>query len=244
VLSPHLSSLWLGLVTPLFARIGRRLIDSIRHPTVVSDPSALTLFPIRPLGMRDAIAEALEEEERHFVTTRWSDALASGTGTQGWAGVRFGTRFADTREARVPIPPAAAFAPIRRIGGRRGWYYANALWTLRGWADLLVGGVGMRRGRRDPERLLPGDVVDCWRVEAVEPDRRLRLAAEMRLPGRGWLEFEVIPEAGGTRIRQTAVFDPQGLAGQLYWYALYPAHQLIFSGMLRAIARRAAREAA
>lgn len=244
VLSPRLSSLWLGLVTPLFARIGRRLIDSIRHPTVVSDPLALALFPVRPMGVRDAIAQALEEEERHFVTTRWSDALASGAGTPGWAGVRFGTRLADTREALVPVPPAAAFAPIRRIGGRRGWYFADALWTLRGWADLLGGGVGMRRGRRDPERLLPGDVVDCWRVEAVEPDRRLRLAAEMRLPGRGWLEFEVLPEPGGARIRQTAVFDPLGLAGQLYWYSLYPAHQLIFSGMLRAVARRAARETA
>ncbi len=245
VLTPGLSALWLGLVTPLFARAGRHLIDSIRHASVVNDPSALDLFPsIRPMGMEEALAAALEEEERHFAATRWSDSLASGGGNRSWAGVRFGTRLADHRETVVAAPPAAAFAPIRRIGGRRGWYYADALWTLRGWADLLVGGVGMRRGRRDPEQLLPGDVVDCWRVEAVEPDRRLRLAAEMRLPGRAWLEFEVVPEGTGSRLRQTAVFDPLGLAGQLYWAALYPAHQVIFSGMLNAIAREAERGSA
>jgi hypothetical protein len=133
------------------------------------------------------------------------------------------------------------------IPGRRwctcrptGWYYADWLWTLRGWLDLLVGGVGMRRGRRDPEHVAAGDVIDCWRVEAVEPGRRLRLLAEMTLPGRAWLTFEVAPQDGGARITQTATFDPVGLAGLAYWYGIWPLHELVFRGMLRGIARAAA----
>jgi hypothetical protein len=129
-----------------------------------------------------------------------------------------------------------AFAPIERIGGLTGWYYGNILWQIRGWMDLLIGGVGMRRGRRDREHLQAGDVLDCWRVEAFEPGRRLRLAAEMKMPGRAWLEFEVAGEAGGSIIRQTAIFDPVGLWGLMYWYLVYPLHQLVFAGMLRGIA--------
>jgi hypothetical protein len=139
--------------------------------------------------------------------------------------------------AQVARPPALAFKPIRQIGGARGWYYANWLWHLRGWLDLLVGGVGLRRGRRDPAWLVAGDTVDFWRVEAFEPDRRLRLMAEMRLPGRAWLEFEVQGDATSTHIRQTAIFDPVGVGGRLYWYALYPLHRMIFAGMLRGIVR-------
>ncbi len=235
VLTPRLSSLWLGLVTPLYARVGRLLIESIRHPTVVRDPAALDLFPIRPRGIGDAIASALRHEDREFAETRWSDTLArAGTaGTRG--GVRVGPRLVDSRVARVALAPGAAFAPIRRIGGATGWYFADGLWTLRGFLDLLVGGVGVRRGRRDPDGLRVGDVVDFWRVEAFEPDRRLRLAAEMRLPGRAWLEFEVEPGAAGSTVRQTAVFDPEGLLGLAYWYLLYPLHKVVFSGMLRRI---------
>jgi hypothetical protein len=125
------------------------------------------------------------------------------------------------------------------IGGAAGWHFANWLWTVRGWLDLLVGGVGMRRGRRDPARLQVGDVVDCWRVEAIERERRLRLQAEMKLPGRAWLEFEVQPEADGSRLRQTATFDPLGLWGLTYWYGVWPLHQLVFAGMLRGLARAA-----
>jgi hypothetical protein len=139
----------------------------------------------------------------------------------------------------VPVPPSRAFRSIRRIGGRTGWYGADWLWRARGWIDVALGGVGMRRGRRDPEQLLEGDTVDCWRVEEIEPDRRLRLRAEMRLPGRAWLEFEVEATSGGARIRQTAVFVPHGLFGRAYWYGIWPLHALVFSGMLRGIARAA-----
>ena len=132
-----------------------------------------------------------------------------------------------------------AFRPIEQIGGQTGWYYGNWLWKLRGWLDLLVGGVGLRRGRRDPVDLQVGDAVDFWRVETVDSGRRLRLAAEMKLPGRAWLEFEVTPTANGSLIRQTAIFDPVGLGGLAYWYALYPVHRLVFAGMLNGIVRAA-----
>jgi hypothetical protein len=145
----------------------------------------------------------------------------------------------DRRVVHVQVPPEKAFAPIARIGGATGWYCADALWRARGWIDRLVGGPGMTRGRRDPERLSVGDTVDFWRVEICEPGRRLRLVAEMRVPGRAWLEFETIPHQTGTEIRQTATFDPIGLAGLLYWYSLVPFHGFIFGGMLREIARRA-----
>lgn len=239
VLTPRLSSLWLGLVTPVYARIGRKLIDSIRNDTVVEDDGALGAFAVRPMGVARAIARALVNEDREFAETRWSDALSSVGAGRSWGGVRLGSRIVDSRSVRVPRPAREAFRPIRTIGGAVGWYYADVLWRVRGFLDLLVGGAGLRRGRRDPERLLPGDTLDWWRVEAVEPDRLLRLAAEMKLPGRAWLQFEVRPDGGASEIRQTAIFDPAGLVGRLYWYLLYPIHALIFRGMLRRIARRA-----
>ncbi len=239
VLSPRLSSLWLGLVTPLYARVGRKLIDSIRHPTVVRDDSALREFAIKPQGVREAMAQAITNEEQEFAATRWSDALSAGGERRDGGGVRFGTRLVDSRTVRVGVPTEIAFKPIARIGGRVGWYFATWLWRLRGFLDLLSGGVGLRRGRRHPVRLRVGDTVDWWRVEAVEPGRRLRLFAEMKLPGRAWLEFEVEPDGDGSVIRQTAIFDPIGLAGLAYWYATYPVHLLVFSGMLRKIASAA-----
>jgi tryptophan-rich sensory protein/uncharacterized protein YbjT (DUF2867 family) len=234
VLTPRLSSLWLGLVTPLYARVGRKLIDSIRHPTLVRDDSALRDFDIRPVGYREAIAAALRNEDREFAESRWSDAVSSG-GERAPAAARFGNRLIESRVATTDLPPHEAFAPIRRIGGARGWYSANGLWKLRGLIDLMCGGVGLRRGRRDPEEVRVGDSIDCWRVEAFEPDYRLRLFAEMRLPGRAWLEFEVEPTPTGSQLRQTAVFDPIGLRGLAYWYSIYPLHQIVFTGMLRRI---------
>ena len=239
LLTPHLSSLWLGLVTPVYARVGRELISGLKNRSVVTDPAALSAFTIRPAGLSDAIRRAIRYEDRAFAQTRWSDARSSGGGPPLPAERASGSKLIDTRMMRVTVDPTNAFEPIARIGGARGWYFGTWLWRIRGWADLLIGGVGMRRGRRDPDAPAVGDTLDFWRVEAYEPGRRLRLAAEMTLPGRAWLEFEVVPEAGGAIIHQTAVFEPAGLPGLLYWYVLLPVHTMIFGGMLREIAKRA-----
>jgi len=241
VLTPRLSSLWLRIVTPIYAEVGRKLIDSICHPTCVEDGSALRDFPIRPLGVREAIARALQHEDRDFAETRWSDAFSAAAPIPGWGGQSFGNRLVDSRVIDVDATPAETFARVRRIGGETGWYAFDGLWRLRGLLDLLFGGVGLRRGRRDPDRLAVGDVLDWWRVEVFEPDRRLRLVAEMKLPGRAWLEFEVEPADRGSRLRQTATFHPAGLLGLAYWYGIYPLHALVFRGMLKGIARAALR---
>ena len=211
-LTPRLSSLWLGLVTPLYVRVGRKLIDSICHTTIVEDQTALVQFRVRPCGFREAIAEALKSDGRHLLI--------------------------DSRTIHVTASPEDAFTPIRRIGGTQGWYYANWLWQARGLLDRLFGGVGLRRGLRDPDSLRVGDMVDFWRVEAIEPNHRLRLAAEMKLPGQAWLEFEVTGDSTGSVIRQTASFDPKGLLGRAYWYSVFPLHQFVFGGMLQGIAAK------
>jgi uncharacterized protein YbjT (DUF2867 family) len=239
VLTPYLSSLWLGLVTPLYARIGRKLVESIIHATVVQDPSATSVFAIRPMGIDAAIRRALAREDLEFAETRWSDALSSTGELRSWGGVRFGSRLVDSRVATVTVDPAVAFASIRRIGGDTGWYATDWLWRLRGYLDLLVGGVGPRRGRPHPASLRIGDTVDFWRVEKFKPDHLLLLAAEMKLPGRAWLEFEVTNDGRVSTIRQTAMFDPVGLSGLVYWYVLFPVHQIVFATMLRNIARAA-----
>ena len=243
-LTPRLSSLWLGLVTPLYARVGRKLVDSLKNPTIVRDPSANVVFNVQPRDVAASIQRAFENEDREFAETRWSDALSSGSRPKRWGGERFGNRLVDSRRLTVNVPVSAAFTPVRRIGGKTGWYYGNWLWQLRGFMDLLVGGVGIRRGRRDPDELHAGESLDCWRVETIEADHLLRLSAEMKLPGRAWLEFEVTPEGPSrSTIRQTAIFDPLGLLGLCYWYAIYPLHEAIFGGMLRRIARAAERAA-
>lgn len=244
VLTPYLSSLWLGLVTPLYARIGRKLIESIVHSTTVEDDAALRAFPIRPMGIRQAVERALAYEDCEFAATRWSDALSSAGEPRSWGGEQFGSRLVDSRTRNVSVPPDQAFRPIQRIGGATGYYAFNWLWRARGFLDLLLGGVGTRRGRPSPNNLRVGDALDFWRVEAFEPGRLLRLAAEMRLPGRAWLEFEVTPreDGPGSTIRQTASFDPVGLMGRLYWYGVYSFHGLVFRGMLRGIARAAERD--
>ncbi len=234
-LTPTLSSLWLNLITPVYARIGRKLIGSIKHPTVVRNTDALKDFDVHPIGITEAITRTLEGEERQWNQTRWSDSLSSVGLMRTWGGIRFRHRIVDRRSMKVKVSAQQAFTPIRRIGGTTGWYYGNWLWQIRGWIDSLCGGVGLRRGRRDPEDIRIGDALDFWRVEEFEGNRRLRLIAEMKLPGRAWLEFEVRPHAEGTEIVQTAIFDPLGILGQLYWYGLYPLHALIFRGMLRNI---------
>lgn len=239
-LTPWLSSLWLGLVTPLFARVGRKLIEGVRHPTVVQDPAALEEFDLKPRGVAAAIRDAIANEDRQFAETRWSDAISSSGAPPHYGGEKIGSRVVCSRSRQVEVPAERAFAPIRRIGGEQGWYYADILWRLRGFIDLLAGGVGIRRGRNHPDELRVGQVVDWWRVEEIEDGRLLRLRAEMKVPGRAWLQFEVKPHGPDkSTIHQVALFDPHGLAGILYWYGIYPLHALVFAGMLRNIARRA-----
>ena len=237
LLTPRLSSLWLGLVTPLYARVGRKLIESMRHPTIVQSDLAARLFHVQPRGAAEAIRAALRYEDREFAETRWFDSLSASGTPKGFGGARFGQRLVDRRMVSVTASPAACFARIERLGGRQGWPAFNWLWRLRGFVDLLVGGVGMRRGRPENRPLRVGDALDFWRVEAYDPPTRLRLFAEMKVPGRAWLEFVVEPDAAGSRVTQTAMFDPVGLFGRAYWYAIYPLHALVFQGMLDGIAK-------
>ena len=221
VLTPRLSGLWLSLVTPAQARVGRALVEGLRNSTVVRSTTARETFQHRPMPLRDAFTRAVDENAARQYKI-------------------------DTRAVVVDAPPANAFVPIRRIGGDTGWYFAGPLWRLRGALDRCVGGAGMPRLRRDPDDCCIGDAIDGWRVEAYEPDRLLRLSAGLKLPGRGWLEFRVEPLDDGARslIRQTASFDPRGVAGRLYWYIVLPLHALIFRGLLRRIAKHAAPPAA
>jgi len=235
VLTPRLSSLWLHLVTPVYAGIGRELVDSLRNETVINDPRALHVFAVRPRNSAEAVARALANEDREIAETRWSDEAPAPD--PGFGGARYGSRLVDSRSVNVPCPPAVAFAPIQRIGGGTGWYLGNELWKLRGALDVLAGGPGLRRGRRDPVGIRVGDTIDFWRVERFEQDRLLGLVAEMKVPGRAWLQFEVEPDdTGGSTIRQTAIFDPAGVPGLAYWYGLWPIHNYVFGGMLNRIA--------
>lgn len=235
VLTPHLSSLWLGLVTPVYARVARKMIDGLRNETVVTNDAARRTFPdIRPATVAEAIRRAFADADQP--PTRWSDAVSSAGPFRTAEGTPLKRQRVDSRWVRVKVPPDRAFAPIQRIGGAAGWYCGDALWDLRGALDLIVGGVGTRRGRHHPTTLAVGDTVDFWRVEAFEQDRLLRLKAEMRLPGQAWLQFRVEPDGEGSLIRQTAFFSPQGPLGHAYWLLVAPFHTYVFRGMLRTIA--------
>ena len=241
-LSPGLSSRWLTLVTPVYASIGRYLIESVRIPSVVRRPETGRIFKVRPAGFAGAVERALTNEDLCSAETRWSDAGCP----EVWdkAAEPGPTVLSNVQEIRVPLSPAEAFVPLRRIGGQTGWYFANWLWRIRGLLDLMTGGVGMRRGRPDPETPLPGSTLDSWRVQIYEAGRRLRLLAEMRVPGRAWLEFRTDGNGRSTVLRQIAYFEPHGLGGLLYWYLLWPIHEVIFRGMLRRIAAAALHKAA
>jgi uncharacterized protein YbjT (DUF2867 family) len=241
VLTPRLSSLWLKLVTPRYSKVGRKLIDGLKNPTVVTNVAALREFAIQPRDLPTAVRDAMRNEDSDFAGRRWADLADVEDLPHRYGGQTEGTRLVDHRHAVVAVSPDRAFAAIERIGGRHGWYACNWLWSLRGWLDRLIGGPGMSRGRRDPDRLVVGEPLDCWRVEACDRPRRLRLAAEMKMPGRGWLEFEVVPRDGDVTIHQTAVFDPRGLGGLAYWYAIWPLHELVFRRMLAGIVRQAVR---
>ena len=241
VLTPRLSSLWLKLVAPRYAKVGRKLIDGLKNPTVVTNDAARREFTLEPRDLPTAIREAVDREDRDFAGKHWAEFTDIDELPHRYGGAAEGTRLVDHRHVVVAVSPERAFAAIERIGGANGWYACDWLWTLRGWIDRALGGPGMSRGRLDPRTLRSGDTLDCWRVEACEPPRRLRLAAEMKMPGRGWLEFEVVPRDGDVTIHQTAVFDPRGLGGLAYWYAIWPLHEVVFRRMIAGIARAAVR---
>ncbi len=243
VLTPRLSSLWVHLITPIPAAIAQPLIEGLRNEVVVRDDKAKQMFPeIHPFDYQTCVELALTRLESGEVETMWTDALMT---TQGdvppvilttLEGLNF-----EHRQLVVCAPPSAVYCTLVGLGGARGWLYLNWVWHLRGLLDRLVGGVGMRRGRRDPNDLRVGDALDFWRVEAVEPDHLIRLRAEMKVPGQAWLQFHVHPltEERST-LSQTAYFAPKGVPGFLYWYGLYPIHKIVFAGMIRKIAERAA----
>jgi len=241
-LTPRLSSLWIHLVTPVPAQIARPLVEGLRNEVIVRNDLARQLFPnIRLTSYDDAVAQALATLESGWVLTRWSDALSSSPGAH--KPVELAAReglITERRQLDVWAGREAVYRSIQMLGGEAGWLYMDWAWRARGLLDRLAGGVGLRRGRRDPELLRVGEALDFWRVEALEPNRLMRLRAEMKLPGRAWLEFEICKTEGGrTQLAQTAFFAPKGLAGLAYWYILYPFHRLIFSGMIRRIAHNA-----
>jgi uncharacterized protein YbjT (DUF2867 family) len=246
VLTPRLSSYWVHLVTPVPAVIARPLIEGLRNDVVVRDRQAQQLFPqIKVLDYDAAVRLALANLETGRVETAWSDALASSQGDA--APVVLATQegiILERRQRLVRAPCAVVYGAFTQLGGESGWLFMNWAWWVRGFLDRLLGGVGLRRGRRDPREVRVGDAVDFWRVEAVEPDRLLRLRAEMKVPGLAWLEFQVEPVEARSRLLQTAFFAPRGLAGLLYWYLLYPIHAVIFSGLARELAHQAERAAA
>jgi len=240
LLSPKLSSLWVGLVTPLPSDLARPLVESLINEVVVGDHPASAVIDHQPMPFREAVELAVQRVAELQVTTSWSDADLPGRTPADpmptdpdWAG---GSLLCDEQSVRTDAPPNALFRTISGIGGSRGWYVTPILWSLRGWADKVVGGVGLRRGRRNPDILGIGDAVDFWRVEAVEPDQRIRLRAEMRLPGEAWLEWDIGPDGDGSRLTQRAIFYPRGLFGRVYWYTLIPFHALIFGQLAQRLA--------
>jgi uncharacterized protein YbjT (DUF2867 family) len=244
VLTPRLSSYWCSLVTPVPASIARPLIEGLRNEVVVRDPGPAAAFGVQTTPFELAVRRAIQRLDGHDVESTWFDSLGvPGRPDLATDGSREGM-IVDRRRRVVRASPSVTFAEIERLGGVGGWPFADALWAARGLLDRIVGGPGMRLGRRDPERVRVGDAVDFWRVEAVRRPELLRLRAEMKVPGRAWLQYEVVPSAAGSRVVQTAFFEPRGLAGLLYWHALLPAHQLVFRGSIRELARRAERRAA
>ncbi len=236
VLTPYLSSLWIHLVTPLSHNIARPLAEGLRNRVVCRNADAAQLMPQRLLTVRESIDAALGKLAAGEVETAWSDA-GPVPGDPDWSG---GTVYTDERDMAVKAPAEITYRAVCRIGGGQGYYAADWLWRVRGWMDRLVGGPGLRRGRRDPEEVAFGESLDFWRVTAIEPGRRLRLRAEMKLPGEAELEFTIAPgETGGCLLTQTARFMPKGLVGLAYWYAVLPLHGIVFSGMLNGIRRTA-----
>lgn len=250
VLTPNLSSLWIGLVTPVPTALARPLVGSLISE-VVADPakSIKDLIPNPPEGSLDvetAINLALSRTISHGVETRWSDATSptapwqKAQGDPAWSGEMV---LSDKRETTTDVSAELVWKQIESIGGDHGWFGSDLLWWLRGLIDRAFGGVGLRRGRRDPDNLRVGESLDFWRVEELEHGVHLKLYAEMILPGKAWLDFHVEIVDGKTHIVQEATFSPRGLGGQLYWYAVAPFHMFVFPTMLRNIVKKARQNA-
>lgn len=244
VLTPRLSSLWVGLVTPLPTSIARPLVDGLSNEVVVGARPAQDVLPHDPIGLREALTFALKRVADLDVATWWASATNDPPSPADpapwdpdWSG---GTLLVDEQVVVSPADASTLFRTVSGIGGARGWYVADRLWQVRGLVDRAVGGIGLRRGRRHPDELRPGDALDFWRVDAHGPPHLLRLRAEMRLPGEAWLEWRITEEEGGTRLQQRALYHPRGLWGRAYWYALLPFHALIFGRLARALAAEAA----
>jgi uncharacterized protein YbjT (DUF2867 family) len=228
--------LFLGMLTPAHGRVAATMLESLRNETVVSDAAAGEAFAVRPRGLSEAIERVLTGEDHEFADTSWRDVLPEARSSR-WGGIRVRRRMVTSRVEPVHVCPHEVFASIQRIGGQTGWYGTDWFWRVRGWVDKLCGGDGMRQGRRDPQAISVGDRIDFWRVERVEPARRLLLVAEMKIPGRLWLQFDVEGDDRRTELRQTTVFDPAGSVGLVYWYLLYPVHRTIFKAMLHGLNR-------
>lgn len=235
VLSPGLSGWWLYLFTPKQATVGRQLAESLRFPTVVTSDEAARDFPeIVPIGATEAMRRVFADEDVAFSEIRWEKEFAGHR--EPVHALREG-RYIDSRTIRTACPPEAAFDPIACIGAEKGWYAFDTLWDIRGFLDIALGGPGHRRGRRDQYALIEGDYLEWWRVERVVAPELLRLYAEMKIPGQGWLQYELTSEDDATVVRQTAIFDAKGILGRLYWYAVLPLHHFVFNGTLEGIRR-------
>jgi uncharacterized protein YbjT (DUF2867 family) len=242
VYAPRLSAYWVHMVTPVHWRAVLPLIEGLRAESIVHDDLARQLFPqIDPLDFQTAVHLALGRVHNDNVETSWSDALVTSAGdVQPYKLTQQEGMMIERRQLVVDLPPESVFRAYTGLGGNRGWLYMNWSWVIRGWADKLVGGVGLRRGRRHPDDIRVGESLDFWRVESVKPNQSLLLRAEMKVPGKAWLKFESLPlDPDKTLLTQTAYFAPKGLFGFLYWYSLYPIHSFIFSGLIRKIAERA-----
>jgi uncharacterized protein YbjT (DUF2867 family) len=240
VLTPRLSSYWIQLITPLSHDIARPLAEGLKNPVVCRENRITELIPQELLSVRASIRAALQKVAEHNVETIWSMAGPI-PGDPNWAG---GKVFRDVRRLAIDAPDWAVFQAVCRVGGGHGWYAADILWKIRGWMDQMVGGPGLRRGRRDPESVRFGEALDFWRVVGVDQDRRLALRAEMKLPGEALLEFRIeAVDAGHSVLQQSALFRPRGLFGLAYWVGVLPFHAFVFRGMLNGI-QRAARQIA
>jgi uncharacterized protein YbjT (DUF2867 family) len=234
---PVLSVLWVDLMTPIPMALAAALLEGMNTEVVVQNARVLEVFRVRPMSYREALALALQRLDEDAVETTWASSLTGGA--EGPALGSHEGMLLQRHQRHVEASPQAVFQTFCALGGENGWPVGNLLWQLRGLLDRVVGGVGMRRGRRHPRELRVGDPVDFWRVEALEPDRLLRLRSEMRLSGNAWLQFTVSPEGDGSRLEQTAFFEPHGLLGLLYWYSTLPFHLFVFPGMIRALRLRA-----